>query len=62
MKLCISSKSQCKSSNEISYLINNSSIELCMNYSTTQLWSDLIKTKKEEFAIWTNMPKNPNLN
>jgi len=44
------------------WIINNSSIELCMNYSTPKLWSDLIKTKKEEYAIWANIPKDPSLN
>ena len=44
------------------WLINNSSIELCMNYSTQKLWSDLIKTEKEEYAIWANIPKDPSLN
>jgi hypothetical protein len=33
-----------------------------MNYSTPKLWSDLIKTKKEKYAIWANMPKDPSLN
>lgn len=44
------------------WIVETAKHELCMNYSTPKLWSDIIKTKKMEYAIWANMPKNPNLN
>ena len=47
---------------EDSWIVENVRNNLCMNYSTPELWSDIIKTKKRKYAIWTNMPKDPNLN
>jgi putative transcriptional regulator len=44
------------------WIVEAAKNELCMNYSTPKLWSDIIKTKKMEYAIWANMPSNPNLN
>ena len=44
------------------WIVQTAKNELCMNYSTPKLWSDIIKTKKMEYAIWANMPKDPNLN
>ena len=44
------------------WLINKSNKKICMQYSTSELWRDLIKNKKRKYAIWSNMPKNPNLN
>jgi len=47
---------------EDSWIVENIKNNLCMNYSTPELWSDIIRTKKRKYAIWTNMPKDPNLN
>ena len=44
------------------WITHESNISICMKYSCEKLWSDLIKTKNEEYAIWANMPKDPNLN
>jgi len=47
---------------EDSWIVESSKDDLCMNYSTPKLWSDIMKTKKSDYAIWANMPKDPNLN
>ena len=47
---------------ENSWIIHESNVRLCMQYSTEKLWSDLIRTKKQKYAIWANMPKNPSMN
>lgn len=47
---------------EEGWIVQNAKNKLCMNYSTPKLWSEIIKTKKMEYAIWANMPKDPNLN
>ena len=47
---------------ENSWINHEYNIKTCMQYSTTELWSDIIKTKKEKYAIWANMPKNPSMN
>lgn len=44
------------------WIVQTDENKLCMNYSTPKLWSDIIKTKKMEYAIWTNLPKDPSLN
>ena len=47
---------------ENGWITHETNINLCMKYSTEKLWSDLIKTKNQKYAIWANMPKNPSLN
>ena len=47
---------------ENNWIIHESNVNLCMQYSTEKLWSNLIKTKHQEYAIWANMPKNPSMN
>jgi len=47
---------------ENGWITHESNVNLCMEYSTEKLWSDLIKTKKKKYAIWANMPKDPSLN
>ncbi|MEC7646047.1 MAG: YqgE/AlgH family protein [Bacteroidota bacterium] len=47
---------------ENGWITHESNVKLCMKYSTKKLWSDLIKTKNEKYAIWANMPKNPSMN
>jgi putative transcriptional regulator len=47
---------------ENGWITHESNIKLCMKYSTEKLWSDLIKTKNQKYAIWANMPKDPSLN
>ncbi len=47
---------------EDNWIVEKKENNLCMNYSTPKLWSDIIKTKQQKYAIWTNMPKDPNLN
>ena len=44
------------------WIVQTAKNELCMNYSTPKLWSDIIKTKKMKHAIWANMPKDQSLN
>ena len=44
------------------WITHKSDINLCMKYSDHNLWSTLMKTKKEKYAIWANMPTNPSLN
>lgn len=47
---------------ENGWLTHKSNVNLCMEYSTEELWRDLIKTKNQKYAVWANMPKNPSLN
>ena len=47
---------------ENGWITHESNVNLCMEYSTEKLWSDLIKTKNQKYAIWANMPKDPSLN
>ena len=47
---------------EDSWITEKADGDLCMNYSTPELWSKLIKTKKKKYAIWANMPNDPSLN
>ena len=47
---------------EDSWIVENVKNDLCMKYSTPDLWSHIIKKQKKKYAIWTNMPKDPNLN
>ena len=47
---------------ENSWIVHQSNTNLCMQYSNETLWSKLIKTKKNKYAIWANMPKDPSLN
>ena len=47
---------------ENGWIIHKSNVNLCMKHSTEKLWSDLIKTKNQKYAIWANMPKDPSLN
>ena len=47
---------------EDSWIIENSTPDLCMSYSTSVLWSDIIRSQTDKYAIWANMPRNPNLN
>tara|TARA_B000000557_G_scaffold70858_1_gene55978 strand:- start:267 stop:818 length:552 start_codon:yes stop_codon:yes gene_type:complete len=34
----------------------------CWQQSSKHLWSQIIKKQDSNYAIWTNLPKNPNLN
>ena len=47
---------------EDSWLVDRSKDDFCMQYSTPQLWNKIIKNQKSDYAIWVNMPKDPNLN
>ena len=47
---------------ENGWIIHKEDIGICMKYSTEELWSDLIKTKSNKYAVWANMPKDPSLN
>jgi putative transcriptional regulator len=42
--------------------IKEESSNICMQYSDMNLWSKIIKSLDEKYAIWSNMPANPNLN
>ena len=44
------------------WIINKANKNICMQYSCSELWSKLIKRQESKYAIWTNLPKNPNLN
>jgi putative transcriptional regulator len=45
-----------------SWIIKEGSCNICMQYSDMNLWSKIIKSLDEKYAIWSNMPANPNLN
>ncbi len=47
---------------ESGWIINKANINICMQYSSPSLWTDLIKKKSKRYAMWANMPINPNLN
>jgi len=47
---------------EDSWLVESSKDDLCMQYSTQKLWNKIIRNQKLDYAIWVNMPKDPNLN
>ena len=47
---------------EDSWIVQKPNSNLCMNYSTSELWGDIIRDQKNRYAIWANMPKDPNLN
>ena len=47
---------------EEAWIVQPAENKLCMNYSTPELWNDIMKTKKMEYAIWANLPKDPSLN
>lgn len=47
---------------EEGWIITSATKEYCMNYSAQNLWSEIIKTQKRKYAIWANLPKDPNLN
>ena len=44
------------------WIIKDATKEECMSYSKDDLWSNIMKTQSQEYAIWANLPKNPNLN
>ena len=48
--------------NDKHWIIENSNTKICMQYSNSNLWRDMIKNKTEEYAIWLNLPKDPSLN
>ena len=47
---------------EESWLVKSTKDNLCMQYSTPKLWNNIIRKTKSDYAIWVNMPKDPNLN
>ena len=47
---------------EEAWIVENHKDTICMHYSTSKLWSDMIKTQNIKYAIWSNMPKSPDLN
>jgi len=47
---------------EEGWLVESSKDDLCMQYSTSKLWNKIIRNQKSDYAIWVNMPKDPNLN
>lgn len=48
--------------NEKSWVLDNTSTKLCMQKSNSELWSRIAKKRGGEYAIWSNLPVNPNLN
>ena len=47
---------------EDSWLVESLKDDFCMQYSTPKLWNEIIRNQKSDYAIWVNMPKDPNLN
>tara|TARA_B100000963_G_scaffold236775_1_gene207006 strand:+ start:10373 stop:10924 length:552 start_codon:yes stop_codon:yes gene_type:complete len=47
---------------EKSWILENSSTKLCMQNLNSEIWSKIVKKKGEKYAIWANLPINPNLN
>ena len=47
---------------EESWLVESFKDDLYMQYSNTTLWNKIIRNQKSNYAIWVNMPKDPNLN
>ena len=47
---------------EKSWILDDSSTKVCMQKSNSELWSKIAKKKGGQYAIWSNLPINPNLN
>ena len=47
---------------EKSWILDDSSTKVCMQKSNSELWSKIAKEKGGQYAIWSNLPINPNLN
>lgn len=45
-----------------SWAIKNSDINICMKQSDHNLWNEIVKSNNSEYYIWSNMPKDPNMN
>ena len=45
-----------------SWAIKNSDINICMKKSDHNLWNKIVKSSDSEYLIWSNMPKDPNMN
>jgi len=48
--------------NNGNWLVLNSEKTDCWQQSSKHLWSQIIKKQDSNYAIWTNLPKDPNLN
>ena len=44
------------------WVIKNPDINICMQQSDHNLWNKIVKFNKSEYYIWSNMPKDPNMN
>ena len=42
--------------------MKNPDINICMQQSDHNLWNKIVKFNKSEYYIWSNMPKDPNMN
>jgi len=47
---------------ERSWIVTRNQKEYCMKNSNLDLWGEIIKTQAPKYAIWTNLPENPQLN
>jgi putative transcriptional regulator len=47
---------------EKSWILKNSNTKICLEYTNSNLWSRIIKSLDQKYAIWTNMPVDPSLN
>ena len=47
---------------EDSWIVNNKIKDLSMLYSNNELWGKIMRRLEKKYAIWSNLPKNPNLN
>lgn len=45
-----------------SWVMKNPDINICMQQSDHNLWNKIVKFNKSEYYIWSNMPKDPNMN
>ena len=45
-----------------SWVMKNPDINICMQQSDHNLWNKIVKLNKSEYYIWSNMPKDPNMN
>ena len=48
--------------NKKEWYIVNGNKDILNNYSSEDLWSKIIKQLPEEYAVWANLPKDPELN
>ena len=48
--------------NEKSWIVCNENVKHLLDNNDKQMWRDFIKKMDKEYAIWSNMPEDPELN